>query len=230
LARNGRDVEFTTSDDIRLQTWMFEPAGQNNDIAVLYLPGNGANRLNRLGVAQAIVKLGYTVLLVEYRGYGGNPGEPTEDGLLADASAALSYLVEEGFELGRIIYVGESIGTGVAVQLASNSPPAGVLLRSPFTSLVDVAKTWYPWLPARLLMIDRFDTMTYLPQVTVPVTVLAGSADDLVSVDQSRTVADKAPNLLELVVVEGAGHNDSLWFGSFLAEQIDALAQATVVR
>jgi len=112
--------------------------------------------------------------------------------------------------------------------LASVEQPAGVLLRSPFTSLADVAQHLYPWLPVGLILKDRFDTMQYLPKVTVPITVLAGSADSLVPVAQSTTVANNAPNLFRIDVVDGVDHNDAIWFGSYLASQVDALAQDAV--
>jgi len=228
--RNGQDIQFTTADGLTLKTWQINPEPDSRHVAVLYLPGNGGNRLDRLGVARDISALGYTVLLLEYRGYGGNPGSPSEHGLLDDALAAVGYLNSEGFDSAHIIYVGESIGTGVAVKLASVEPPAGVLLRSPFTSLADVAKHLYPWLPVSLIMQDRFETMKYLPDVTVPISVLAGRADTLVPFEQSATVAQHAPNLFSFDAVDGADHNDAVWFGPYLASQVDDLARAAVTR
>jgi len=226
-APNGEDVSFTTADGLTLGAWMLRPAAANG-IAVLYLPGNGGNRRERLDVGEAIADLGYTVLLMDYRGYGGNPGSPTEPGLLLDARAAAEYLRKAGFPPSKTLYVGESVGTGVAVQLAVTDPPAGVLLRSPYTSLVAVARDLYPWLPAGLILEDRFDTLAQLPKVTMPITVLCGSADTLISPEQSRAVADQAPNLFEFQMVSGADHNDDVWFGPYLAEKVDRLAKVAV--
>jgi len=222
------DVSFVTADGLTLRTWLFSPTVEPRDVAVLFFPGNGGNRAGRASVAHQIAALGYTVLLLEYRGYGGNPGKPTEEGLALDAQAAASYLHDAGFPAGRVIYVGESLGTGVASRLATTDQPAAVLLRSPFTSMVDMAKALYPVLPANLLLHDRYETMLRLPSITVPITVLAGSADELVPLAQSTTVADNAVSLFRFDVVEGAGHNDPVWGSAYVADQVDALARAAI--
>ncbi len=227
-SRRGEDVELATEDGLTLTTWLVSPSGAGRDVAVLYLPGNGGNRAGRLEVAEALADRGYLVLLLEYRGYGGNPADPDEEGLARDARAAARFLRDRGFPASRTIYVGESIGTGVAVRLATTDPPAGIVLRSPFTSLVDVVARWYPWLPVGEILHDRFDTLARLPQVSVPVMVLSGTADTIVPPDQSVTVADRAPSLYRHVIVDGAGHNDPLWFGPYLASQVDELAAAVV--
>jgi len=224
----ARDVEFRAVDGVTLHTWLFTPLEDARSIAVLYLPGNGGNRSGRQATAQAIVARGYTVLLLEYRGYGGNPGTPSEEGFAMDARAAADFLHDQGYPASRIIYVGESIGTGVATRLAAADLPAGVLLRSPFTSMVDMAKALYPLLPADALLRDRYETMRYLPDITVPITVLAGSLDELVPVTQSETVANSAPNLFQFTVVDGVGHNDPIWGSEYLAAQVDALARAVI--
>ena len=224
--QNATDVSFTTADDVSLHTWMFRPTGPSRNMAVLFCPGNAGNRAGRAGIGTELAALGYTTLLLEYRGFGGNPGKPTEAGLILDAQAAVKFLHDQGFDLSHIVYAGESLGTGVAVQLATIEQPAGVLLRSPYTSMVDMAKTLYPWLPVSLLLRDRYETMSYLPSVTVPITVLAGSADELVPLSQSTTVANAAPDLFQFTVVDGAGHNDPIWSGQYMASQIDKLARA----
>lgn len=226
LADNGTDVTLTTSDGLQLGAWLLAPTGVDRDRAVLYLPGNGGNREGRIGVGQALAREGFTVLLVDYRGYGGNPGSPSEDGLAVDAEAALAYLRDNGFPADRTIYVGESIGTGVAVRLALHAEPAGLLLRSPYTSLPDVARAAYR-VPLGWVMRDRFDTISRMPHVMSPTTVLYGEADDIIPPDQSRRVAEAAVNLHDVIAVPGAGHNDSIWFGPFLAEQVSALADSS---
>lgn len=219
------DVSFTTADGLTLHTWMFGPTTQPRNMAVLFCPGNAGSRANRFSIGTELAALGYTVLLLEYRGFGGNPGKPTEDGIMLDAQAAVGYLHSQGFASNRLIYAGESLGTGVAVHLATIDQPAAMLLRSPYTSMVDMARALYPWLPVNLLLRDRYETMRYLPSVTVPITVLAGSADELVPLSQSQAVADAAPNLFQFNVVDGAGHNDPVWSGPYLAAQVDALAK-----
>lgn len=229
LAPRSEDVTLTTEDGLELGAWLLRPpAASDRETAVLYAPGNGGHRGGRLDVARALASEGFTVLLVDYRGYGGNPGSPSEDGLASDARAAAAWLREHGYAGERTIYVGESIGTGVVTRLATTDPPAGVLLRSPYTSLADVAGEHYPVLPAGLLLRDRFDTLDRLPQVEAPITVLAGEADEIIPVAQSREVADRARALHDEVVLPGVGHNDAVWFGPRMAGWVADLADATV--
>ena len=103
-------------------------------MAVLFAPGNGGNRAGQGGVRRVAERRGLAVLLMDYRGYGGNPGSPSEDGLAADAKAAAQALEELGYPATRTLYFGESLGTGVVSALQAERPPAGVVLRSPFTN------------------------------------------------------------------------------------------------
>ncbi|PID54486.1 MAG: alpha/beta hydrolase [Micrococcales bacterium] len=224
-----REVSFRTADGLTLRTWRADPVAQPPGAppkakAVLYAPGNGGNRLGRAGIAMALAQRGYTVLLLEYRGYGGNPGEPTEDGLAQDAEAALNYLREQGFDADHTVYVGESLGTGVVTRLATTHEPAALVLRSPYTNMVDIASAHLFGLPAELVK-DRYDALARIPQVTAPVTVLIGSADDVVPPQQSVQIANAAPNLRDNVVLPGVGHNDEVWFGADMARFIDKAAQ-----
>ena len=176
-------------------------------------------------MAEALARQGFTVLLVDYRGFGANPGAPSEDGLIQDAEAAVAHLRQAGFGPQQTIYVGESIGTGVAARLAVTDPPAAVLLRSPYTSLADVARAAYG-IPLGWALRDRFDTLGRIPGITSPVTVLSGAADTIIPPAQSRTIAAAATDLHEHVELPGVGHNDSIWFGPFLAERVADLADS----
>lgn len=225
LVEHGADVQLQTSDGLTLQAWRIDPV-RSEDVAVLYLPGNGGNRLGRLGVGRALADQGFTVLLLDYRGYGGNPGRPSEAGLVRDAEAAQAYLREAGFAPEQILYVGESLGTGVAVQLAARVPPAALLLRSPFTSLGAAAQHAFAGLPIGWIVRDRFDTLGTIASLHVPVSVLAGSADSVVPPSQSHTVAQAAPDLVDWTELPDVGHNDGVWFGPFLAQQVAQLATA----
>lgn len=223
----AEDVSFTTQDGLTLSAWLVEPE-QPREVAVLYLPGNGGNRLLRAGVAQALADEGFTVLLVDYRGYGGNPGRPSEEGLALDALAAASWLRGNGFPADRTIYLGESIGTGVAARLAASDPPAGLVLRSPYTSLPAVAEAQFGGLPIGRLVRDRFDTLSQLPGIDCPVSVLAGADDTVIPASQSEAVARQVRSLHEHVELAGVGHNDAVWFGPYLAERVGDLARAAV--
>lgn len=219
---DASDARLQTSDGLELSAWRVNPA-EPNGMAVLYLPGNAGNRLSRAEIGQAVADQGFTVLLVDYRGYGGNPGSPSEEGLARDADAGVDYLREAGFEESRMLIVGESIGTGVAASLASRIAPAGVVLRSPYESLAALARHQYG-IPLGFLLRDRFDTLSAIGAVTAPVLVLAGDADEVIPVSQSEAVAALVPQLHSLVVVPGAGHNDALWFGEPLAARIAEFA------
>src|SRR5262249_11966149 len=151
----------------------------------------------------------FSVLLLDYRGYGGNPGSPTEDGLLADARAARAYLLDQGVPAERVIYFGESLGAAVATRLAVEQPPAALRLRSPFSSLAALGSPHYPLLPVRLLLRDRFPVTGLIGQVTVPIAVVYGSADTVVPPEQSAAVAAAAGGPVRAVEVPGADHNDA---------------------
>ena len=152
---------------------------------------------------------GLAVLLMDYRGYGGNPGSPSEEGLAADAFAATEALAALGYPPERSIYFGESLGTGVVAALQARRPPAGLVLRSPFTELADVGAHHYPLLPVRLLLRDRFPVVEHVSSSQVPVTVIYGDRDTVVPTALSARVADAASSLVERMVIEGANHNDA---------------------
>src|SRR5215217_1436940 len=158
-------------------------------MAVLVAPGNGGNRLARRDLAAELSRRGLAVVLMDYRGYGGNPGSPSEDGLAKDAMAAALTLEELGYPAERTIYFGESLGTGVVSALQARRTPAGVVLRSPFPELADVGAHHYPWLPVRLLLRDRFPVVAHLRESEVPVTVVYGDRDSVVPTRLSERVA-----------------------------------------
>jgi uncharacterized protein len=203
-------------------------SGGEASATVLVANGNAGNREGRAPLAEALSQRGLAVLLFDYRGYGGNPGSPSESGLALDVRAARSYLLEElGVAESELIYFGESIGTGVVSGLAVEHPPAGLLLRSPFTDLPAVAQRQVPLVPVRLLLRDRFPVERDVSDLEMPVTVVLGLEDSLVPPDQSRAVARAAD--AEVVEVAGAGHNDrALFDGDELIDAVVALVERSV--
>jgi uncharacterized protein len=201
----AEDVAVHTSDGLRLAASLVRPTGRDRHIAVLVFHGNAGHHGHRLPLATALANAGLTVLLAGYRGYGGNPGAPAEDGLIRDARAALAYLEQAGFSPDRIVYFGESLGAAVAARLAAERAPAAVVLRSPFTDLAAVGAHHYPWLPVRALLRDRYPVAEHLSAVTAPITVIYGGADTVVPPELSRAVCDRA----RFVELPGAGHNDA---------------------
>ena len=206
-------VELSTSDGLRLTAWLVRPGAGDRRTAVLVAPGNAGNRRDRVPLAAALARVGFTVLLLDYRGYGGNPGRPTEAGLHRDAAAAWAYLTGPAdFPPGRVILFGESLGAAVVANLAATPDlptPGGLVLRSPFESLAAVGRVHYPWLPVGRLLIDRFDVAGPISRTTAPTVVVYGTADTVVPAVQSRAVAERAAKLVRLIAVEGADHNDA---------------------
>ena len=202
-------VTFPTADGLTLRGWFVPSLDAPLAYTVLVLNGNAGNRAYRAPLAVSLQQQGLQVLLFDYRGYGGNEGRPTETGLRADARAARSYLLARGdVDASRLIYFGESLGTALAVGLAAEHPPAGVILRSPFRSLVEVGQTHYPFLPVRFLLQDRFAAIDDIPRVTCPVLVLAGDRDRIIPLNQSRRLYEAVTSAKELVILAGADHND----------------------
>ena len=220
------EVEFTTTDDLTLSAWLL---GVEDPVStVIVFPGNAGNRELRLPLARGLVERGHAVLLLDYRGYGGNPGAPSEQGLLRDAAAVREYLATRGdVDEASIVYLGESIGSGVASGLAAQVPPAALVLRSPFPELADVGRSAYPFLPVRTLLRDRFPVTRDLASYDGPILVVAGDADRIVPSRLSSRVAQEAG--AHLVEIEGAGHNDLvLLSGARYLDAVDTFLRASV--
>jgi alpha-beta hydrolase superfamily lysophospholipase len=218
----ARDVVLETSDGLRLGAW-FLPGRDAEAPAVLVANGNGGHRGLRAPLAAALAGRGLAVLLFDYRGYGGNAGSPSEEGLARDVRAARAHLLEEaGVPPDRLLYLGESLGAAVVTELATEHPPAGLVLRSPFVDLAAVGAAHYPFLPVRALLRDRYPVAERVATIRVPTTVVLGGADSIVPPAQSRAVATAAAGLHRLVEVPGADHNDRVLLDG------DALVDAVV--
>ena len=205
----SRDVRLTTSNGLTLGAWFAPPTSPDLGFTVLVANGNGGDRSHRTELASALRAEGFSVLLFDYRGYGGNPGDPSAEGLALDVRAAHAYLVDElNVPRGRLVYFGESLGGAVVAELAREHPPAALLLRSPFTELADTAAEHYPFLPVRILLRDRFPVTEHVRRLDVPTTVVYGSEDSIVPPAQSRAVADAAAGPVRVVEIRGADHND----------------------
>ncbi len=221
------DVVLETEDGLELGAWWL-PAAQAGAPAVLVASGNGGSRELRAPLARALAEQGLSVLLFDYRGYGGNPGSPTEQGLARDVRAARRFLLEvAGVPADRLLYFGESLGAAVVTELATEHPPAGLVLRSPFEDLASVGSVHYPLLPVRALLRDRYPVAEHIAHVDAPTTVLYGTADSIVPPEQSRAVAAAAAELHRLVPVRGADHNDVvLLAGDDVVQAVVELADA----
>jgi len=222
------DVTLRTTDGLDLGAWWVPPTGPDRRAAVLVANGNGGNRMDRAALARRLAAEGFTVLLFDYRGYGGNPGSPSETGLAADVRAAQRHLEDvAGVPAERQIYFGECLGAAVVTGLAGGRRPGGLLRRAAFSDLAAVGRVHYPVLPVGLLLRDRFPVAEVIGRVRVPTVVVYGSADGVVPPEQSRAVADAAPGLLRTVRIEGADHNDPVLLdGEAVIEAVLELTKA----
>jgi fermentation-respiration switch protein FrsA (DUF1100 family) len=204
-AAGWREVTFTTSDGLTLHGWYRAPPP--GAPVVIVFSGNGGNRGDRAPLGVALAEESHGVLLTDYRGYGGNPGNPTETGLQRDAAAAAAFVGSHASG-HPVVYFGESLGAAVAITLAVDRPPLAIVLRSPFTSMVDVGRAHYPWFPVGSLLKDRYPSIERIGSVSAPVLVIAGDADSVVPFAQSLAIHDAAGDPKELLVIPGADHND----------------------
>jgi uncharacterized protein len=203
-------VRIPAADGVTLQAWFLPSYSQQPSPAVIVFNGNAGNRAYRSSLASALREQGLSVLLFDYRGFGDSDGSPTERGLHEDARAVHRYVAgRSDVRADRLVYFGESLGTAVAVRLAVEQPPAAVILRSPFTSLADLGRLHYPILPVRWLLRDRFSSIDAIGSVRSPVLIVAGDRDRIVPLEQSRELFERTPEPRELVVVQGADHNDA---------------------
>jgi fermentation-respiration switch protein FrsA (DUF1100 family) len=200
----AQDVWFPTSDGLRLHAWFVEAPGSR--VVTLYFKGNGTNVTNRPGHLREIPAAGSSVLLLDYRGYGKSQGRPTERGLYRDADAGYDHLIRMGYEPGQIIVLGESLGSAVAVDLASRRPCAGLILECPITSLSAMAGTFVPL--AGRFFASGFNNRRKIAGVHAPLLIIHGDQDRIAPYAMGRALFEAANEPKSLWTVEGATHVD----------------------
>jgi len=190
---NYDEVSIKVDDEITLKSWLV-----NKDLekfkTLLIFHGNAGNLSNRIYKLNELDKLDLNILLISWRGFSGNKGSPSEKNLYQDARAAVKWLNEKKVKNNQIVLYGESLGTGVAVEIAKNSDFNSVILESPFTSIENSAKIYYPYLPVKLLLKDRFDSINKIEMINIPILIMHGEKDDVVPIFMGKELFDKANN------------------------------------
>ena len=199
-------VSLQTSDGVTLSGWHIP--SEDSDEILLFCHGNAGNISHRLESIGIFHRLGLSVFVFDYRGYGQSQGRPDEEGTYLDAAAAWDYLVEKRrIDPGHIIIFGRSLGGAVAAWLAKERSPRGLILESSFTSIPDMGAETYPFLPVRLLSRFGYDTREYVGKVLCPVLIIHSRDDDLVSFHHGRELFEAANEPKEFLEIEGS-HND----------------------
>ena len=201
------ETPVSTQDGLTLLAWYLPPAAPDGFV-VLYLHGNAGHLGHRACRFAPFAVLGWGVLMPEYRGFGGNPGRPSEAGLNLDAQAGLAALRAMGVPLSRILFWGESLGSGVAAQLATAHTPAAVLLEAPYTSIAAMARLHYPFVPVGALLLHRFDSLTAVPKIRAPVLIMHGARDAIIPPRMGKALFDAATGPKEFWLAPAGGHAD----------------------
>jgi uncharacterized protein len=216
LVPEMKPVEVTTNDGLVMRSWY--RAAEDGRPTVVLFHGNAGHIGHRAFKARVFMKAGFGMMLVGYRGYGGNPGKPTEEGLFEDARAALQFLDGQGGTPENVVLYGESLGSGVAVRMAAErapvAPVGALILEAPYTSIADVAAHHYPYLPARLLVRDRYDSLAVIAKIRTPLLIIHGEVDRTIPTRFGRTLFAAAVEPKEAQWIENADHNGLFDFGA----------------
>lgn len=205
-------VTFPSTDGLTLRAWFKPPASDRPTI--VYFHGNTGHFGERAFKARHFLDHGYGFLLTSYRGFSGNPGRPAEAQVYDDGRAALAFLRAQGIAPGRTVIYGESLGTGIAVEMAREHDAGALVLEAPFTSLVDVAAHHYWWTPARALLRDRFASIEKIGAIDMPLLIVHGERDRTVPVKFGKRLYAAAAEPKELRLLPGARHVDVFDFGA----------------
>jgi pimeloyl-ACP methyl ester carboxylesterase len=199
--RETVDVELTTADSVKIRGWYLKVQTEPSDRLILFFHGNGGHRAYRVHWYTLAASLKADVLTIDYHGYGDSGGHPSETALVMDAEAVWDYATKQlKYEPSQIFILGESLGGGVAVQLAATAcnrrqVPGGMILVATFSSMLDVARMHYWWLPVRLVLTDRYLSDKQIGRVTCPILQFHGDQDALIPIDNGRKLFDAAPTM-----------------------------------
>ena len=184
-------VKIKTEDDIELLSWYHNKDSENYK-TILFLHGNAGTLENRIYKINHLKNMNVNFLIIAWRGFSGNKGKPTEQGLYEDARSAIRWLISKGVHESNIIIYGESLGTGIATEIAQNKKFAGIILESPFTSMIDAGKDKYPYLPVRLLLKDKYESDKKIKNINSPILIMHGKVDNIVPFHMGKKIYELA--------------------------------------
>jgi hypothetical protein len=200
-------VKVETEDGLSLTAW-YRPAQNDAAQTLLYFHGNAGHIGHRASKVKPYLDAGYGILLLSYRGYGTNHGYPTEENLYKDGRAALQFLADQRIPIFKTVIYGESLGTGIAVEIAQNKGISGLILEAPFSSMVAAAAYHFKLFPASLIVRDRYDSISKINNIKAPILILHGARDRTIPLRLSRDLFAAAPNPKEFYDFPNSGHND----------------------
>lgn len=201
------DLFIPSKDGLNIQLW--HKTAQSGFPTIIYFHGNAANLGNRAPSYQSFVDKGFGVLALSYRGFGKSEGSPSEEGIYHDARATIAYAKNElGLKIDRLVYYGESLGSGVAIQMATEHSPGALILEAPYTSVAGRAAEIYFYVPVGLLIKDRFDSIGKIAQVHTPLLILHGEKDITIPISHGKALLDKANTPKKAEFFPDRGHND----------------------
>jgi len=186
-----KKIKIKTQDNIELLSW-YHKKNLSEYKTILFLHGNAGSLENRIHKINHFKDMKVNFLIIAWRGFSGNSGKPTENGLYEDAKSAVRWLNSKGVSENNIIIYGESLGTGIATEIAQNKKFAGVILESPFTSMVDVGKSKYPYLPVRALLKDKYDSDKKIKNISSPILIMHGKIDNIVPFKMGKKMYELA--------------------------------------
>jgi fermentation-respiration switch protein FrsA (DUF1100 family) len=209
---DARPITIHTSDGLELTSWFQKPADDTKPVMLFFMGDTGA-LADRVADFAPYFKQGYGFLLLGYRGFGGNPGTPSEKGLYIDARAAVAWLQKNGYPLNRIVFYGHSLGTGIAVQMALEYPAYAVVLEAPYTTLPDTVTMDSKWLRSNWFMKDRYDNITKIGKIKIPLLIIQGTQDEVIPWAQGKALYKAAKGPKEAHFIPDAGHMNLYDFG-----------------
>lgn len=200
------EITTTTSDSKRLLSWY--AAAQHDLPTILFFHGNAGNVAHRSTIYRHLTAAGYGVFAVGYPGYGGSGGQPSELKLVEAGQLAYEFLLQQGVKPRKIVIFGESLGSAVAVQIASRNDAKALFLQAPMSSVADVAKATYPIFPMELLLKDPFHSIKHIGQIEMPLLIVHGQKDKVIPLHFGKKLFDAANEPKRFVELPEAGHND----------------------